>query len=192
MNSPLTIRYATVPDPSEVRIERDAHHVEMIVPPVHGWRALPWIYVVSLGLLATLLVWQAAAILITPPGAWRGGDAIPNLAVFALLTAGVFAMAYVRLHRWLRLLVTADRVYLARRVGGSLREVTASWPRSLVLAAGVNPHNGRLALRILGQDVLEVYVSPDRARARRIAQMLDGALHETFEPLAPEGLGAST
>jgi hypothetical protein len=173
------IAYATAPpDPaSGVRVMRDAHHVEVVVPPVASWRALSPGFAWSIAALVAILLWQAALTMTDRRSAWR--EALPSLVFHVLGIAAIVAFAYVRLHRWVRFVVTADRFFLIRRVGG-MSETVTSWPRERVLAATVASGTGKLILRILGQDTLELFVSNDRSATRQVAQTLEVALHQSF------------
>jgi hypothetical protein len=179
---PPPIAYASAPpDPAAgVVVRRDPHHVEIIVPPVARWAALPRGFKIAIPVFLLIIVWQAGVILANNRHDWP--IALSNTAIYGGAIVVILAFAYVRLHRWLRFVVTADRFYLIRRVGG-LPETTTSWLRTRLLAVSVSSANGKLLLRILGQDTLEIFVGTDRAVARDIAETLEAALREPFEPV---------
>src|SRR5258705_5372527 len=178
-DAPPMIGYATAPpDPAGgVRAIRDAHHVEVVVPPLASWRALSPGFAWAIVALVVIVIWQAALTLTNRPNAWR--DMLPSLALHGVALAAVIVFAYVRLHRWVRFVVTAQRFFLIRRVGG-MSETVTSWPRERVLAATVASGTGKLVLRILGQDTLELFVSNNRSATRQVAQTLEVALHQSF------------
>lgn len=190
-DAPAMIGYATAPpEPAGgVRVVRDAHHVEVVVPPVASWRALSPAFAWSIGALVAILLWQSALTISDRRSAWR--EMLASLVFHALGIAAIVMFAYVRLHRWVRFVVTADRFFLIRRVAG-MSETVTSWPRERVLAATVAQGTGKLVLRILGQDTLELFVSNDRSAGRQVAQTLETALHEAFSSspgLSPVGGG---
>jgi hypothetical protein len=183
--APEPLGYATAPpEPADgVRVSRDAFHVEVIVPPVPGWRALPPGFKWSIGGLIVIIVWQVAV-------SQLRREALGGILFHVIVLAAVVAFGFVRLRRWLRFVVTAERFFLMRRLAG-MGETVTSWPRDHVLAATVSGGGGEtgggggtLVLRILGQDTLELFVSTDREAARRVAQTLEAALHEPFMTVA--------
>jgi hypothetical protein len=182
--SPPPISYASAPPDraAGVVVRRDPHHVEIIVPPVERWAALPRGFKIAIPVFLLIIAWQAWFILANNRRNWP--IALSNTLVYGGVIIGIVTFAYFRLHRWLRFVVTADRFYLIRRVGG-MRETTTSWPRDRVLAATTSVETGKLLLRILGQDTLEVFVGHDRSVARYVSETLEAALRETFEPVRP-------
>jgi hypothetical protein len=181
------IAYASAPPDraAGVVVRRDPHHVEIIVAPVEKWAALPRGLRLAIPIVLLIILWQAAVILSTNRYDWT--LALSNTVIYGGVIVAIVALAYVRLHRWLRFIVTADRFYLIRRVGG-LSETTTSWRRTRLLAATVSAVNGKLLLRILGQDTLEIFVATDRAAARHVAETLEAARNERFEPVTSAGV----
>lgn len=160
--------------------------LRLLASPVPSWRHLSkgyWV-TVPLAAFAGLIAVQALGLMGGPtdPGLWPGAIEFGGAALVLAARA-----AWLLRHR---LIVDVARDELAVSVvnlaGAGDR---AAWPRRDVREIKLNPHNGKLLLRIAGRDLLEYAISHDPAAAHWAAETLrEAVVNGTFA--APRGADA--
>jgi hypothetical protein len=187
MSSPI-LQYPDLPTRWGIAIESDAQRFRLVVPPVPGWRLLPRAYLTGLIVLTVLFASNIVPPLLHRPVRWE--DVYPPLIINGLFATCLLGMAYHRLYRWTLFEVTADRFRIIPWgvLGGAS---PGDWPRGDILEARANAFNGKLILRIRGQDPLEVFVSANRKVAQFVADQLADALTRQYE-VAPNSAQVAT
>lgn len=170
--------YATAPVDALV-VEHDAHHLRVTVPPARSWRTLPRGYSRSLSVLLLLEVWILTQALFSSPD--DRNAILPSAFVYALVISLILLCAFLRLQTWFTFILTADDLFLHRRLGRITRSVTR-WPRSYLLEVRHNQLENRLILRLKDQDALNLRVSPLPEVTAQVARHLQETMTSPLEP----------
>jgi hypothetical protein len=179
VTSSNVLQYSDLPARWGIAIESDAQGFRLVVPPVPAWHLLPRAYLNGFLVLVGLVASNVVPPLLHRPPQWD--NVLPPLIVDALFVTCFVSMAYYRLYRWAAFEITAERFrFIPWGVlgGASLGD----WPRVDVVEARANAFNGKLILRIRGQDPIEIFVSANRRVAQFVAEKLAEALARSYEP----------
>ena len=181
MNSTPTISYAAAPFPEGICVERDAHHVRVIVPPLQKWRSLGARHLATLALLIAALlgiIWSA----IQANGA-HAPHFVPGLVMLCIPCA-ILAADVLKLHCWTVFTITADRFSITTRLAS--QEHTKSWPIGQAVKVRRDITKNLVIIRVSGRRPMEFAVSPDPNVTGLVADTLDQALHQEFRSLADQ------
>jgi hypothetical protein len=153
--------------------------LRLVVPPVPGVKDLPRGYVFGTAMLAAFVTFFAVMALFRPSAVARRPDRVLRFDGAVRIRPGAAAVARLdqaiasrraggeRFH-------SVDRAPRARRPGRVIRELAATSGRR----GEIQPLHGKLIIRIIGIDLVEVYVSPNRAVTEWVANVVDHALRE--------------
>jgi hypothetical protein len=181
MDSTPTISYAAAPCPEGLCVERDLHHVRVVVPPLQSWRSLGARHLATLALFfAALLgvIWSA----IQANGAYAP-HFVPGLVMLCIPCA-ILVGDVLKLHCSTSFTITADRFSITTRLGS--QEHTRSWPIGQAVKVKRDISKNLVIVRISGRKLMEFAVSPDPSVTGLVADTLDQALHQGFHSLADD------
>lgn len=164
---------AASPAASGIILHHTPAGLRLIASPALSWRHLSRWYLAAI-LPAAVSVWLGTDALALgggkpEPGLW------PPVVEFACIALAIGGHAIWRLRHRLVIDVTRDELAVSVVNLAGFGDRTA-WPRRDVRDVKVNPHNGKLLLRIAGQDSLEYRLSPDRQAARQAAEAIREAV----------------
>lgn len=178
MTSAPLLQYPDLPARWGIAIEEDRQRFRLVVPPVPGWRYLSRGYSIALAVAVALL-----AVHVIAGARMSGAEWVTMIVPVAMDGAVIFAvlvMAVSRLCRWLTFEVSADRLrFVPRWSFGSASR--ADWARADVLEVKQNLSNGKLLMRTRGEDMLDIFISPNREVTAYVVARLNEAMGRTFE-----------
>ncbi|HEY7086772.1 MAG TPA: hypothetical protein VH518_01705 [Tepidisphaeraceae bacterium] len=168
---PTQLAYAELPSRWGIALEREANVVRITIPPVPSWRLLPRAYFIFIPILALSAIGFFC-------GIWLSRDwsspAI-NAGIYGLLLGILLLQAWRLTHD--RLVFEVGPAFLSiahmTRRGTTRRQLI---PRTRVGEVKLNPSDGRLFIRVIGREFIELFVSPDRDVTRWIAKELSSAM----------------
>jgi hypothetical protein len=181
-----TIPYASAPTPTDVSVERDAHHLRVVIPPLMKWHELGGAYFALMLLLLGMVIGMGVAV-VDSGGLHK--EMLPSLAMWVFGLCGGVAYGFIRLQRWTIFTVTADRFEVATRIG-TWRARTLSWPFGQVARVKRSIVTNHLIVRVRGRDFLEFIVSRDPTVTAFVADTLDLALHSGLQSIPKPALPA--
>jgi hypothetical protein len=168
-----TLQYADLPARWGVSIEESPSAVRISVQPTFGLgsvfaayqkAAIVFFLLLALGLLTVVMQRQIE---------WSAVAANTMVYGMPLLIIAMIVRARLRCRTVFE--VTPDHVTYAK-VWPSGRGDTTSWPRQRIGYAKLNPYNDQMTLQIIGQNLLQIWVSPNREVTAFVADKLDEAL----------------
>jgi hypothetical protein len=172
---PALVPYADLPARWGISVAREPGAVRVAVPPVPSWKHLGLAFHGSAAvLLAIVGGWLYAGFVLraAPPDV-----VVLNAIIYSLPLLIIAAVAAVRLRRRVVLSVTRSSVAVGVLQGhGTGRWVT--WPRAKVTQIKINPYNGKLLIRVSGEDLVERYIGPSREANQAVADALAAALRD--------------
>lgn len=170
-----TLPYADLAGRWGVSVEYSTDRVRVVVPPVPSWRHLGKGFHIGIAVLAAINVawWVGAAV----------GRRVPlevlvwNCAIYGVPLLILLLIAAGRLRRRTVIEVSAAEVSVCS-VGprGDIRR--RSWSRPLVSEIKLNRMNGKLLIRVAGNDLVEVYLAPNRELNAAVADVVAAALND--------------
>lgn len=184
MNSPTAtqeLSYADLLGRWGVTCESQPGCLRITIPPTPGWTHLSRRFHIA---FALLVAWMAVVVAIMLPAVRAGGSGeviafAVNLGFYGLGLAGMLAHAWERLHH--RIVIEVNNRTVTMTVLSRRRELRhTEWARSEVGEAKYNVSNGKLLIRIIGCDLLEVFVGPNRQVTEWVAQTLNEALQAPY------------
>lgn len=180
---PVPLTYADLPEQWGVSCQHEPAAVRVAVGPIRTWGPVFAMYRWWLvGLLAWLAL-QIGAMVNDRPILWEPIAVIGGVYGYVILL--LLLIAYTRLRRRIVFEVTARRFTILIFAPGFSHR-TQTWARNEIGDIRFNPYNGKLTVRITGQDLKDIYVSPNRPATEFVARTLDEALRKPLADVAPE------
>lgn len=174
-----TLPYADLPTRWGITVDRTPESLRVVIPPVPSIKELPRGLLFGMVTVATLLA-MIVVITFNTPGPRRDDPMglYVNLGIYGGILLIQIVIAWARLSR--RLVIELDSSsFKLRRVSRSGRAISErTWPRQQIGGVKYNPSNGKLLVRIIGIDMLDIDVSRKREVTEFVASTLDDALRE--------------
>lgn len=181
-----TLQYADLPSRWGISVQRLPAGLRVIVPPVKSWRYLPRGYLAAVlicGGMSCWFIWMALG----PQG--REPGLVPNAIIYGCIGLGILAKAVWRLRHQIVFDVTREQLTVASLDPWGRGERT-SWQKREIGDVKFNPYNGKLLIRITGDDLLEYPICPQREVTRWVAETVRSAVFdEEFAPSQAPGGG---
>jgi hypothetical protein len=179
-NAPIsTLPYADLPARWGIGVDRSPTSLRVVVPPVPSIQDLPRGLLFSAVALATLvcaLSTMAAREWKSGTGDYRGP--LMAAALYGSVLLLVCAFAWTKLMRRTVIEITS-LTFILRRVSRGGRVISeSSWPRTQIGGAKYNVSNGKMVVRIIGIEMLDIYVSPRRDVTEWVTRTIGDALRE--------------
>lgn len=174
--------YADLPARWGVVLIRSDDRLRIVVPPVPNWKLLGKAFYIPIAILTTMLAFMTfATIQRRDPG---GVAAIISYAI------PLFSLILVATHRLCRRLVLeiGPSEVSVSNLGSWLSTSRRAWPRGAIGEIKFNASNQCLMIRVSGQDLTDIYVSPHPEVTRWVAEQLDHALRQPLlgpQPVLP-------
>jgi hypothetical protein len=172
-----TLAYADLPARWGVSVERTAQSLRLVIPPVPHVKDLPRAYLIGTALLAAFVTFFAV-IALTRSSPALDDRALVSTVVYGSVLLLLIWHGWTRLSRRVALEVSASVLSIAHLARGGRVVSRTSWPRHQVGGAKYNPSSRKLTIRIIGINLVDVYVSPNRIVTEWVARVLDDALRE--------------
>jgi hypothetical protein len=187
-----TLPYADLPARCGIGVERTATSLRVVIPPAPSIKDLPP------GLLFGTVAMVAFVVMLLAMGHynWRvSGDDFAGFFAGVGFYGGALVLlgraCWVRLSR--RIVIDIDpRRFCLRHVTRRGRIISEGcWPRHQIGHAKYNVSNGKMVVRIIGIDMLDVPISGQRQITEWVAGVIDNALRQlpatapTYAPAAP-------
>jgi hypothetical protein len=173
-HAPTPLPYAASLARDRVSIERGPNYLRVISPPIGSWRQLPRGYHVVITVLGLIVGLLTCLALIDPSGEGRA-PALANAAVWAGILLVICAVAYDRVRRSVVFELTGDALSLTRLTPWTPPS-TQSWRRDRVGEIRVPRASGRLVIHVIGREMVELWLGPDRIATERVAAALRDGL----------------
>jgi len=175
-----TLQYADLLSQWGISMQRQPAGLRVVIPPMKSWRYLPRGYLVAVLICGGMSVWFL----------WLGLGAhdrepgiIPNAIIYGCIALAILAKAVSRLRQQTVIDVTRDQLSVAS-VNAWGRGTRTSWQKRDIGDVKLNPYNGKLLIRITGDDLLEYSICPHREVTRWVAEIVWSAVFdEEFVPL---------
>lgn len=171
--------YADLPARWGVGVDQTDHSLRVTIPPPPSIKDLPpgllW-SIVGIGALVCTLVLLAA-------NEWRRGTAdLIGPALAAAMYGGIlvllFGLAWRKLSQ-AKIIELDSSKFTVERVSRSGKVLSrVSWPRHLIGGAKYNVSSGKMVVRIIGIDMLDIEISRNRQVTEYVARSVDVALQE--------------
>ena len=169
-DTPPMLPYAASLARDRVSVERGPNFLRVISPPVGSWRKISRGYHVGIGLLG-LMVLLTLLSAISGPTAEDRRAALHVMAAYTGILLLVIARAYDRVRRSFVFDVT-DRTFSMTRLAPWGPLSARTWQRGAIASVSATPRLGMLAVRITGQDRIDVCLGPDPAATEAVAAAL--------------------
>jgi hypothetical protein len=182
------ISYADLPARHGVSRQLNESSLRLVVPPGRLWRMHPWVLV---GIASTLGTMGFIALeSVGTSGAMVGSADFWTLWIneafyFALLTVLVIYL-WQCWRSWIVLDVTPSELVVSRRTSRATRQ--RRWPRTQIGEVRRNRSSNKLFVRIVGQEFVEIPISPDKDVVEYVAEEINSALWSL--PLSAQALSS--
>lgn len=176
MSAAPLIPYALIPARWGVTILREPHLLCITIPPLPSWRLVHRGYWIAAAIFLAIFLSYA----IDPRQRTNDSHhlAFP-LAIYGSAFLAVVAKAWHRMRRWLTFTITAEHFTITKGAGQRIGR-SRSWPRRHIHSAHRNVSSGQCVIRIAGQDLLDVYISPSREVVEFVCQQIEEGLRAEF------------
>jgi hypothetical protein len=143
--------------------------------PLRGWKPIFQRHQTLVIVLVTLLAFSVGMPLTARPIIWQ--PIVINGLLYGTGLVGVIGTSWYYARRRVILEVTSEHLTLIVIPPAGSGGRSHRWPRGKVGRVGLNASNGKVAIHIVGQDMIDLFVSPNREVANWVAEMVNAAVH---------------